>query len=259
MSMAFSMKNIYFSLRGKDILEDISIELPQGRIYGILGPNGSGKTTWLDLLIRHKQPSGGTIEYRGKPLHAFSRKEISREIALVPQDYRLNFPFQVLEVLLMGRYPFLSRFSSPGTKDLDLVREVMDQTGLIRFQNRMVTELSGGERQRVVFARALVQNTPVLILDEATASLDIKHGLHLLSLVRNRNEKDKTTVFAVFQDINLAASFCHELIFFKQGRIVLSGPTREVLTTETLKSVFDVRSRVYYDDYAGSTQVVFRI
>ncbi len=257
--MAFNMDGVHYGLDKTTILHDININLPPGKIYGVLGPNGSGKTTWLDLLIRHKTPSQGKINYNGNNLNHYSRKQLSREIALVPQDYRMNFPFQVLEVLLMGRYPFLPRFSSPGTKDLDIVRDVLEQTGLNQLQDRRVTELSGGERQRVVFARALVQNTPVLILDEATASLDIKHGLHLLSLVRDRNQQEQTTVFAVFQDINLAAAFCHELIFFKQGRIMLHGPTTEVLTPENLELVFGVRGKVYYDTYAQSTQVVFRI
>ncbi|WP_291318969.1 ABC transporter ATP-binding protein [Desulfonatronospira sp.] len=253
------MQDVHFSLGGTSILEDISIDLPPGRIYGILGPNGSGKSTWLDLLIRHRVPQQGRIEYQGRPLGSYSRKQISKEMALVPQDYRLNFPFQVLEVLLMGRYPFLPRFASPGSRDLDIVREVMQKTGLEKFQDRMVTELSGGERQRVVFARALVQDTPVLILDEATASLDIKHGLHLLSLVREKNLQDQTTVFSVFQDINLAAAFCSHIIFFKQGRILLHGTTTEVLTPENLERVFDVRAKVYFDDYAQSTQVVFKV
>ncbi len=257
--MAFCMKDVHFALGGTSILEDINIDLPPGRIYGILGPNGSGKSTWLDLLIRHKVPQQGTIKYNGRPLESCSRKQISREMALVPQDYRLNFPFQVLEVLLMGRYPFLPRFASPGSRDLDIVRDVMEKTGLEKFQDRMVTELSGGERQRVVFARALVQDTPVLILDEATASLDIKHGLHLLSLVREKNRQAQTTVFSVFQDINLAAAFCSHMIFFKQGRILLHGPTPEVLTPENLERVFDIRAKVYFDDYAQSTQVVFKV
>ncbi|EFI33797.1 ABC transporter related protein [Desulfonatronospira thiodismutans ASO3-1] len=257
--MAFSMKDVHFALGETSILEDINIDLPPGRIYGILGPNGSGKSTWLDLLIRHRVPQQGMVEYNGHPLGSYSRKQISKEMALVPQDYRLNFPFQVLEVLLMGRYPFLPRFASPGSRDLDIVREVMQKTGLEKFQDRMVTELSGGERQRVVFARALVQDTPVLILDEATASLDIKHGLHLLSLVRQKNQQARTTVFSVFQDINLAAAFCSHIIFFKQGRILLHGPTTEVLTPQNLERVFDVRAKVYFDDYAQSTQVVFKV
>jgi len=257
--MAFSMKDVHFALGETSILEDINIDLPPGRIYGILGPNGSGKSTWLDLLIRHRVPQQGMVEYNGRPLGSYSRKQISKEMALVPQDYRLNFPFQVLEVLLMGRYPFLPRFASPGSRDLNIVREVMQKTGLEKFQDRMVTELSGGERQRVVFARALVQDTPVLILDEATASLDIKHGLHLLSLVRQKNQQARTTVFSVFQDINLAAAFCSHIIFFKQGRILLHGPTTEVLTPENLERVFDVRAKVYFDDYAQSTQVVFKV
>lgn len=257
--MPFQLQDVYFKNQNTEILRDINITIRQGGIYGILGPNGSGKTTWLDLLIRHKIPSKGQISYQGRRLAAWGRKELARELALVPQDFQLNFPFRVLEVLLMGRYPYLPRFSPPSANDLDMVQKVLRQTGLQDLQHRYVTELSGGERQRVVFARALVQDTPVLILDEATSSLDIKHGLHLLSLLRQKNQEQGTTILAVFQDINLAAAFCQELIFFKQGRLVLNGPTREVLSEENLQRVFEVPAKVHYDDYARSAQVVYRI
>ncbi|MFP4393363.1 MAG: ABC transporter ATP-binding protein [Desulfohalobiaceae bacterium] len=257
--MPFSLQDIHFNYQNAEILRGINITLSPGRICGILGPNGSGKTTWLDLLIRHKIPSSGKINYQGRPLADWGRKELARELALVPQDFQLNFPFRVLEVLLMGRYPYLSRFSPPGARDMHKVEEVLKQTGLRQLRDRYVTELSGGERQRVVFARALTQDTPVLILDEATSSLDIKHGLHLLSLLQQKNREQGTTILAVFQDINLAAAFCQELIFFKQGRLLLHGPTREVLNEENLQWIFEIPAKVYYDDYAQSAQVVYSI
>lgn len=257
--MPFTLQNVYFQHQETEILRDINISLSPGKIYGILGPNGSGKTTWLDLLIRHKAPSNGQISYQGQALNSYSRKQLAREMALVPQDFQLNFPFRVLEVLLMGRYPYLPRFAAPGAEDRAVVQQVLEQTGLQDLQQRYVTELSGGERQRVVFARALAQDTPVLILDEATASLDIKHGLQLLSLLRKKNQEQGLTVLAVFQDINLAAAFCQELIFFKQGRLLLHGPTLDVLNQDNLLQIFGVPAKVHFDNYAQSAQVVYRI
>ncbi len=257
--MPFILQNVYFQHQETEILRDINISLSPGRIYGILGPNGSGKTTWLDLLIRHKTPSNGQINYQGQALDSYSRKQLAREMALVPQDLQLNFPFRVLEVLLMGRYPYLPRFAAPGAEDRAVVQQVLEQTGLQDLQQRYVTELSGGERQRVVFARALAQDTPVLILDEATASLDIKHGLQLLSLLRKKNQEQGLTILAVFQDINLAAAFCQELIFFKQGRLLLHGPTLDVLNQDNLLRIFGVPAKVHFDNYAQSAQVVYRI
>ncbi len=159
---------------------------------------------------------------------------------------------------MMGRYPHIARFAAPSTDDWEIVREVMDKSEIVEFADRYVTELSGGERQRVVFARALAQNTPVLILDEATSNLDINYSLSLLNLAAGGVQSDAKTVIAVLQDINLAAAYCDYLIFMSKGKIVNHGPVREILNPEIIDSVFNVDANVYFDDYSDSLQVVFR-
>ena len=134
----------------------------------------------------------------------------------------------------------------------------MEKSEIIEFADRYVTELSGGERQRVVFARALAQNTPVLILDEATSNLDINYSLSLLNLAAGGVQSDAKTVIAVLQDINLAAAYCDYLIFMSKGKIVNHGPVREILNPEIIDSVFNVDANVYFDDFSDSLQVVFR-
>ncbi len=256
--MPFELNHISFCYADHTAIDDFSIILTPGQFYGIIGPNGSGKSTFLDLLAGHLLPAAGTIRYRQKMLTSFSKPELSREIARVPQNFYINFPFTVKEIVMMGRYPHIPRFAAPAAGDREIVQTIMEQCQILEFADRYVTELSGGERQRVVFARALAQNTPVLLLDEATSNLDIQHTLSLLALAADRVRSKATTVIAVLQDINLAAAFCDQLIFMSQGRLIRQGAVAEILNPETVQTVFNVESKVYFDNYTDSFQIVFR-
>ncbi len=256
--MSFELNSILFFYGDQKIIDAVSLKLDSGKFYGIIGPNGCGKTTLLDLLVKHKTPASGTITYKGKNLARYSSKSLAREMALVPQNFYINFPFTALEVVMMGRYPHIPRFSAPTTEDHRIVAEIMAETEVTVFANRYVTELSGGERQRVVFARALAQQTPVLLLDEATSNLDINHSLSLLNATADKVKQTGKTVIAVMQDINLAALFCNNLIFMKHGKIVAQGPTDDVLNPETIRSVFNVETQVNDHPFSQSKLVVFR-
>jgi iron complex transport system ATP-binding protein len=158
----------------------------------------------------------------------------------------------------MGRYPHIPRFAAPSANDLRIVEDVMERTEITGFKDRFMTELSGGERQRVVFARALAQNTPVLILDEATSNLDINYSLSLLNIPEYGVNQEGKTVISVMQDINLAAVYCDYLVFMSAGRIAAHGATNEVLNPDTIESVFKVKSKVYLESYSDRLQVVFK-
>jgi len=256
--MPFELNHISFNYADRRVIDDISLALVPGKFYGIIGPNGSGKTTMLDLLARHRLPDEGDISYQGKLLSSFSKKELSKKIALVPQNFYINFPFTVEQIVMMGRYPHIPRFSAPSPDDLNILQSVMQLTEINEFANRYITELSGGERQRVVFARALAQDTPVLILDEATSNLDINFSINLLNIAEQRVRTNENTVVAVMQDINLAAGYCDYLIFMSGGKIAAHGDTRSVLNPETLRAVFNIEAKVYEESYSRSLQVVFR-
>lgn len=255
--MGFALKNIWFSYEHRTIFSGISLDFPTGGFHGVLGPNGSGKTTLLDLITGHLKPVKGEILLDGHPLEDLSAAQLARKCALVPQDFRVNFPFTVDQVVMMGRYPHLGRFGAPDAHDRELVDQAMAATGILDFSLRHVTELSGGERQRVVFARALAQDATCLILDEATSNLDIGHTLALMNLAAHQVKDQKLTVISVLQDINLAARFCHSLLFIKNGKAAAHGPVKEVLTQAVIKEVFEVASKVYYDETIQCPQVVF--
>jgi iron complex transport system ATP-binding protein len=256
--MLYELNHISFQYADKNVIDDINLFLEPGKFYGIIGPNGSGKTTLLDLLTRHRVPFDGDLLYNGRELSSFSKKELARKIALVPQNFYINFPFTVKEIVMMGRYPHIPRFAAPSAADLKVLHDVMQLTEINDFANRYITELSGGERQRVVFARALAQDAPVLILDEATSNLDINFSISLLNVAARKVTHHGHTVVAVMQDINLAASYCDNLIFLSDGKIAANGPTRSVLTPDTLQTVFNIEAKVYPEAYSESLQVVFK-
>jgi iron complex transport system ATP-binding protein len=254
----FEIRDVSFNYANKNVLHDFTLTLNAGVFYGVIGPNGCGKSTLIDLMICHLQPTSGAIHYRGKNLNTYSRKALSREIALVPQNFYINFPFTAREVIMMGRYPHIARFASPSDEDIRILEDIMIKTETLAFANRYITELSGGERQRVILARSLAQNTSVLLLDEATSNLDINHTITVLNMAAERVVKRHQTVIAVMQDINLAALFCDELIFMKQGSVVAHGPVQTVLNEEILRSVFQVESKVQFDPYSQSLQVIYK-
>jgi iron complex transport system ATP-binding protein len=254
----FRIADLRFRYPDRDVIRGLSLTLVGGRFYGLLGPNGCGKTTLLDLLMRLQRPDGGQVHFRGRDLKGYRRSDLARVMALVPQNFYINFPFTVRQVVMMGRYPHLPRFAPPGPDDRARVDAVLETADIAALADKQVTTLSGGERQRVIIARALVQDTDVILLDEATSNLDIRHALHLLNLFRDQVDHQQRTLIAVFQDINLAAMYCDALLFMQNGRVAVHGATTRVLTPETLHDIYGVRARVMYPAESNAPQVVFR-
>ena len=254
----YSLRGLGFAYGDVPVLRGLDLELGPGRFHGIVGPNGCGKTTLLDLMVAGRPPASGTVSFLGRGLESYSRRELSRRLALVPQDFAIGFPFTVRETVLMGRHPHIPRFAAPAPADLAAVDQAMAELELEGLAHKLVTELSGGEKQRVVLARALAQDTPVLLLDEPTSNLDVNHSLAVLRVVEARVRQQGRTVVAVMHDLNLAAAFCDHLVFMKQGRLHAHGPTAQVLQGDCLAEVFGVRARVDWNDFAGSRVVVFK-
>jgi iron complex transport system ATP-binding protein len=242
---------------GLPVLRDLTVSLGPGRFYGIVGPNGCGKTTFLDLLTGCKEPGSGTIRYLDQPLDSYRKVDLARQLALVPQEFDTGFGFTVEEIVMMGRHPHIARFAGPAHKDWQAVDRAMAAIGIGDLRHRYTNTLSGGQKQRAVVARALAQDTPVLLFDEATSSLDVKYTLQIFNLARRLVREEGRTVIAVIHNLNLAAAYCDYLLLIKDGRLQHHGPTPETMTAATIAEVFDVQAEVTLDPYNNVHQVQF--
>ncbi|WP_336344470.1 heme ABC transporter ATP-binding protein [Halalkalicoccus ordinarius] len=248
------VRDVDVRLGGVRILEDVSAHVDEGRFVGLVGPNGAGKSTLLRTIGAVLSPDAGSVVLDGEDVHDLPSRAASRRVAAVPQDTSLSFDFDVRDVVAMGRTPYRSRLR-PGDEGGDaMVARALERTDTEEFADRPIDSVSGGERQRVVLARALAQDTPILLLDEPTASLDINHQLRTLELVRDLVDEGKTVIAAI-HDLNLAAHYCDELVLLAEGRVLESGPPERVLTESNLTRAFDTRAVVSRHPVTGAVYV----
>ena len=237
-------------------LRDISIGISRGSFTGLIGPNGCGKTTLLKLLAGVLSPDSGSISLDGRPLATMSKRHVARRMAVVPQETHPAFEYTVLEMALMGRHPHLGPFQLEGPADLAIAAEALAATGTSHLAERSYMSLSGGEKQRVIIASALTQSPEVLLLDEPTASLDLGYQLEVGLLLRRLNRERSATMVMATHDLNLAASLCDTLVLMRNGRVLASGNTTEVLTSAMVRQLYDVEADVRVHDLAGHLTVV---
>ncbi|WP_267639331.1 ATP-binding cassette domain-containing protein [Haloarchaeobius amylolyticus] len=223
------------------VLDSVSLSVDAGTFVGLVGPNGAGKTTLLRTMSAALAPETGSITVCGEDVQALSAKAASRQVAVVPQDTTVSFSFPVRDLVAMGRTPHRSRFTTARPEDHRAIDDAIERVGIADLADRPVDELSGGERQKVAIARALAQETPVLLLDEPTASLDVNHQIETLELVRELVADGKTAVAAI-HDLSLAARYCDELALLAGGDIVASGEPDSVLTRPRLRESFDAET-----------------
>lgn len=238
------------------VLDAVSASVSRGDIVGLLGPNGSGKTTLLRLLAGMLTPARGEVTLNGRPLRAMTRRELARQIAVVPQDTHSTFDFTVLDIVLMGRFPHLGPFELEGPADMEIAREALAATDTLGLESRRFATLSGGEKQRVVIASALAQSADILLLDEPTASLDLGYQFEIASLLRRLNESRGTTMVVCTHDLNFAAALCGRCVLLHRGRVLANGATADVLTPQNIRSLYGVTADVQLHERAGHLTVV---
>ena len=235
----------------RPVLKDVSVGVAPDAIVGILGPNGSGKTTLLRLLAGTRQPRRGTVTLDGTPIARLPRAAIAKRLAVVPQETHLAFDYSVAEVAMMGRYAHLGAFEIEGPRDAAIVDDALAATGTLAFKDRPFGTLSGGEKQRVVIASALAQlggngedGARYLLLDEPTASLDLAYQLEIATLLKRLHDGRRAGIVISTHDISLAGTLCDTLVLLRDGAVVATGPTDDVLTTDNLRRVYDVDTEI---------------
>ena len=251
--MTLDVRDVDVELGGTQILDAVSTDVQDGRLVGVVGPNGAGKSTLLRAMNGIVEPESGTVLVDDEAVHDLASKAASRRIASVPQETHLGFEFDVRNVVEMGRHAHVPRFG--GDPDPEAVDRAMERAEVATFADRTITSLSGGEKQRVLLARALAQQTPVLLLDEPTASLDVNHQVRTLELVRGLADDAERAVVAAIHDLDLAARYCDELVLVVDGRVLDSGVPEDVLTPATIREAFDARVAVGTDPSTGEPTV----
>ena len=240
--MKLVINKLSFNYNGFPALKDVELEMGLGEVLSIVGPNGSGKTTLIKCINRILKTKHNTVLIDGKDTGKIGLRELSKMMGYVPQNSTSTFPFTVFDIVLMGRRPYIHW--SLSERDKEIVAEILRFLGIDKLAMRHFDELSGGEQQKVVIARALAQQPQILLLDEPTSNLDIKHQLEILCILRGLAQSKHCSVIVAMHDLNLASRFSDRMLILKQGRIFAVGTPGSVLTEENIESVYGVKSRV---------------
>lgn len=253
------IKGITKSYSGEPVIKDVNWNIQVGEFWGIIGPNGSGKTTLLNLLSGVEKPDCGEILLAGRPLTSYSRRMLSRKIAVLQQDGlpRLSYPVQ--QVLEMGRFPYQNWLGQESGGHAEaLIRNIIKRLDLEGLEEKPLHVLSGGQRQRVALGKVMAQQPQIVLLDEPTTYLDIRYQMQFMELVASWQRTENLTVVAVLHDLNLAALYCDKLLALQEGKVVGSGEPKQMITPDKVRSWFGVDSYLVFHPDKDVPQLLLR-
>jgi iron complex transport system ATP-binding protein len=252
LALNLTVNKLSFKYDGTQVLKDVNLEVKIGEMLSIVGPNGSGKSTLLKCINRILKTQQNTVLIDGEDTNKLNLKELSKIMGYVPQSSTNTFPFTVFDIVLMGRKPYIHW--SLSERDTEIVAEMMDYIGIGDLAMRHFNELSGGEQQKVIIARALAQQPQFLLLDEPTSSLDIRHQLEILCILKSLAKTNHCSVIVAMHDLNLASRFSDRMLMLKKGSIFTVGTPDAVLTKENIESVYGIKTQVT-NSILGSPQI----
>lgn len=244
------IKNVSYRTNGVEILKNIDLKIRAGEFVGVVGPNGAGKSTLARLIVKTLIPSSGAVYINGEDISAMYARKLYRNIAFIPQNLDFSFPFSVMDTVLMGRIPYLARFEYEKDRDYELAREALRTVDMKGFSSREVTSLSGGEKQLVALAKAIVQQTQYMVLDEPISNLDINHQIKIMSHLREMAIDGKGLI-VVLHDLGFASRYCDRILVLDKGEMVDFDSPENVLTSSLISRVFRVEANVYRSDSSG--------
>lgn len=247
MKKDISIENATFSygLSEENLLDGINLNIEKGKFIGILGPNGCGKSTLLKVILKYLNPKEGIIKIENKELKEYTQSELAEILSFVPQKSSLTMPLTVEDVVYMGRVPYMkNKWTGFDREDREKVEKIMQMLKIDKFKNRVVFSLSGGEFQRVLLARALAQNTNIMLLDEPTSALDMNYALEIMRLTSYFVKNESLTAVMVLHDLNLASMYCDSIILLKNGKIAYEGTPKELFRPEILEEIYGFNCEV---------------
>lgn len=246
--MIYKAEHCTVSIDDVDILRDVSLTGQAGDLIGLVGPNGSGKSTWLQSLCGLLPLKSGCISIDETNITDVEGRELAHVVAYMQQQVAIQFTYSAYDIVMMGRYPQIHWWRQEGIEDTQIVKQAMEYVGVWHLRNKTIQHMSGGERQRVFLAKAIAQETEILLLDEPTAALDITHTHRLFQLCQQLCQKNKL-IIVVVHDLELAAKYCSKLYLLAQGRVVAFGSPQQVLHSENLERVYGVKTDIFTDGY----------
>ncbi|OGN89919.1 MAG: hypothetical protein A2Y88_10900 [Chloroflexi bacterium RBG_13_48_10] len=252
--MMIKAEGIHFKYEVQVILDDISVQFEKGYLYGILGPNGCGKTTFLKILSGLLRADHGHVVLDNLDINKLSISEIAKKVAVVPDATTPIFDFSVEEIVTMGRYIYVGRLTRENAEEKKIVREILRQFNLVELKDRSFNALSAGERQKVIIARAIAQQSKILLLDEPTSHLDINYQVELMEMLK-KYVKNGLIVVAILHDLNLAGQYCNNVLLIRNGKIQAFGTPEMSLTRENIKLVYNVDVVVRKNPFTNSIYV----
>lgn len=244
MSRIIDVENLSCILSQKNILNNVDLVFEEKKLYTIVGPNGSGKTTLLKHICKILDVKQGDIYIKGKSISKTNGRELSKNLSSVPQNTHTNFSYNAFDIVLMGRNPHIGRFNKESKEDIEIAESAMKVTGTYDLRSEDIDVLSGGERQRVIIARALTQETPIMVLDEPISQLDIHHQIQIMNILKELVEKFNKTVICVLHDLNIAAQYSDEIILLNKGEVFKKGHPSKVITKDILREVYEMEFHI---------------
>lgn len=251
--MRLNVNNLNFHIDGVRILNDISLSVKEGEFVGLIGPNGCGKSTLLKNIYKTFKPERNAVFLDGKDVMTLNAKEMAKEVSVMAQENSIEFDIEVMDMVMYGRYCHRKFLEGEKKEDVDICKRYIREVGLEGYEHRAYLSLSGGEKQRVLLARALVQESRLIVLDEPTNHLDVRFQYLIMQTLKNQN----VTIFSSVHDLNIASMYCDKIILMDKGNIIATGTPKEVLTEKNIADIFHVCSQITVNEITGKVQIYY--